>query len=155
MFIVEVETQIKQLVEIVPVMLTDFKVLKKDRYFFNWRSEKDFELYQLRIIGSREILGLISIERIPSEWRIHIRLLTVSIENRGKDKKYDRIAGNLITHVAKIAVREYAEFACISLRPKSKLTKHYIEKYRMNMTGLTLSIEVPEILSLINHYDHD
>lgn len=155
MFIVEVETQIKQLVEIVPVMLSDFKVLKKDRYFFNWRSEKDFELNKLRIIGSREILGLISIERIPSEWRIHIRLLTVSIENRGKDKKYDRIAGNLITHVAKIAVGEYAELACISLRPKSKLAKHYIEKYRMNMTGLTLSIEVPEILSLINHYDHD
>jgi hypothetical protein len=109
----------------------------------------------LRIVGSNEILGLISLERIPQEWRVHIRLLTVSIENKGREKRYDKIAGNLIAFAAKIAVRDYAEYACISLRPKSQITQHYIEKYKMNSTGITLSLEVPEILDLINLYDHE
>ena len=92
-------------------------------------------------------------ERIPTEWRIHIRLLTVSRENKGKDKKYDKIAGNLIAYVSKLAVEEFGELACISLRPKTLIAQHYIDKYNMNTTGITLSLEVPEILNLINQYD--
>ena len=72
-----------------------------------------------------------------------------------KGKKFDDIAGNLIAFTAKIAVREYAEFACVSLKPKSQIAQHYIDKYNMTLTGLTLSIMVPEIIDLINLYDHD
>jgi len=43
-------------------------------------------------------------------------LITVSKENKGK-KKFDKIAGNLIIHAAKITVQEYAHMACVSLRP--------------------------------------
>lgn len=107
------------------------------------------------MIGVSDILGLVSLERITNEWRIHIRLLTVSKENKGNGKKYDKIAGNLITHVAKIAVVEFGELACVSLKPKSEIAQHYIDKYNMNVTGITLSIEVPEILDLINLYDND
>jgi len=109
----------------------------------------------LQIRGSSDILGLVSIEKMLQEWRIHIRLLTVSKENKGNDKKYDHIAGNLIAHVAKIAIREFGELACVSLRPKSRIAQHYIDKYNMNVTGITLSIEVPEIIDLINFYDND
>ncbi len=56
----------------------DYKSLSKRRYFFDWKEEKDHEVYKLIIKNSFDILGLISIERIPEEWRIHIRLLTVS-----------------------------------------------------------------------------
>jgi hypothetical protein len=112
-------------------------------------------LYKLVIKEKNDILGLISIERIPSEWRIHIRLLTVSIETKGKTKLFEKITGNLITYVAKIAVAEFGELAFISLRPKSSIAQHYIDKYNMNITGMTLSIEVPEIINLINQYDHD
>ncbi len=142
-------------IEVIPMDDIDFKVITKARYFFNWKSEKGQEVYKLRIIGSNDILGLISIERMPKEWRIHIRLLTVSIENRGKNKKYENIVGNLLTHVAKIAVLEYGELACISLRPKSSIARHYVERYGMKITGMTLSLEVPEILNLINEYDND
>ena len=133
----------------------DYKAITKGRYFFNWKSEKGKEVFKLRIIETNEFLGLISIERIPEEWRIHIRLLTVSIENMGKHKKYERIVGNLLTHVAKIAVLEFGELACISLRPKSSIARHYVERYCMNITGMTLSMEVEEILNLINEYDND
>lgn len=155
MHIVETSTGRKHQVEIAPVEDVDYKTLSKDRYFFDWEEERNFEVFKLQVAGSKEIRGLISLERIPSEWRVHIRLLTVSFENRGESKKYDKIAANLITHAAKIAVADYAELACVSLRPKSQLAQHYIDKYNMNSTGLTLSLEVPEILNLINLYDHD
>lgn len=155
MNIIEISSGKSFQVEVMPVESTDFKTLAKQRYFFNWKEEKSNEVYKLIINGSQDILGLISIERIPDEWRVHIRLLTVSKENVGRTKKYDKIAGNLITHVAKIAISEYGEMACISLKPKSKIRQYYIDKYKMNLTGMTLSLEVPEILNLINQYDHD
>ena len=145
----------KHSVVILPVEADEFKTLKKERYFFNWRIEKSQEVYKLQIKGSSDILGLVSIERIPQEWRIHIRVLTVSKENKGSEKRYDNIAGSLIAHVAKIAIREFGELACVSLRPKSQIARHYIDRYNMNITGMTLSIEVPEILDLINRYDND
>ena len=155
MKIIELSTGKEFLVEILPVESDDFMNLPKERYFFDWKTERNKELYKLQIIGSRDILGLVSMERIPEEWRLHIRLLTVSKENRGKGKRYERIAGNLITHVAKIAILEFGELACVSLRPKVQIAQHYIDKYNMNITGITLSIEVPEILELIKLYDND
>jgi len=142
-------------VEILQVENEDFKSLGKSRYFFDWRIEQDKEVYKLQLINSKDILGLVSLERIPDEWRIHIRLLTVSKENKGKRKQYDKIAGNLITHVAKIAVREYGESACVSLKPKTQIAQHYIDKYNMHLTGRLLSIEISEITEMINLYDHD
>ena len=155
MKIVDTSTGEKYPVEILPVESEDFNSLGKARYFFDWRTERNQEVYKLQMTGSREILGLVSMGRIPNEWRIHIRLLTVSKENKGNGKKYDKIAGNLITHVAKIGVLQYGELACVSLKPKSEIAQHYIDKYNMNFASMTLSIEVPEILDLINLYDHD
>lgn len=155
MKIVDTSTGEMHSADIFPVEPDDFKMLRKNRYFFDWEIEKNQEVYKLQIKGSSDILGLISIERIPQEWRVHIRLLTVSSENKGSEKKYDRITGNLITYVAKIAIREFGELACVSLRPKSQIIRHYIEKYHMNKTGMTLSIEVPQIIDLINLYDND
>ncbi|MFH7017375.1 N-acetyltransferase [Flavobacterium sp. FlaQc-47] len=142
-------------VEILPVEDIDFKSIDKKRYFFDWKTEKAYEIYKLKIVNSNDILGIISLERMPGEWRVHIRLLTVSLENKGANKKFDNIAANLIAHAAKIAVAEYAELACISLKPKSNIAQHYIDKYNMNITGMTLSLEVPEILNLINTYDNE
>lgn len=155
MKIIDTSTGKEYPVEILAVEREDFKSLGKLRYFFDWRTEQDQEVYKLQMTGSSDILGLVSVERIPDEWRIHIRLLTVSKENKGSRKKYDKIAGNLITHIAKIAVLEFGELACVSLKPKSQIAQHYIDKYNMNVTGVTLSLEVPKILDLINLYDHD
>lgn len=142
-------------IEVLPVKNTDYKSLSKARYFFDWKEERKAEVYKLVMKGQQDILGLISIERIPSEWRIHIRLLSVSKENSGKGKVFENIAGNLIASVAKIAVAEFGALACVSLRPKSSVAQHYITKYNMHVTGMTLSLEVPEIVTLINQYDHD
>jgi hypothetical protein len=143
------------LLEIKRVQQEDYQIITKERYFFNWQEERFYEVYKLQVKNSTDILGLISLRHIPEEWRIHIRLLTVSIENQGKHKKFDRIAGNLLAYVAKIAVRKFGELACVSLRPKTEIAQHYIRTYNMIPTGLTLSIEMPEILHLIKKFDHD
>lgn len=155
MEIEEVKTGQKHRVVIEPVEQKDFRALTKKRYFFNWKEERNQELYKVRRSDSSDILGLVSFERIPSEWRIHIRLLTVSIENKGKEKEYEHIIGNLITFVAKEALKDFGEMCCVSLIPKSQLAPHYMNKYGMRQTGMTLSVELPEILNLITMYDHE
>lgn len=155
MNIVEVLTGTLCPIEVLRVTNTDYTSISKARYFFDWKEEKKEEVYKLVLKGEKDILGLVSIERIPAEWRIHIRLLTVSAENKGKEKQFDKITGNLIAYVAKIALADFGQMACVSLRPKSSITKHYMAKYNMNITGMTLSLEVPEIVNLINEYDHD
>ena len=137
------------------VVKSDFKTITKKKYFFDWSIEKANELYKLMIEGNPKILGLISLERIPEELRVHIRLLSVSRENMGKAKKYEYVAANLLTFASKIAVTEFAEFACVSLRPKAQIAQHYKDKYGMNLTGATLSLELNGILNLINKYDND
>ena len=155
MVVVNILTGEKRKVEIEPVENSDYKAITKTKYFFDWGKEKGYEVYKLRLKDTRGILGLISIERISEEWRIHIRLITVSKENKGSDKIFESIAGNLITFISKIAVREYGELACVSLKPKEAIAPHYINKFGMNITGMTLSVEIEEILKLINTYDHD
>jgi hypothetical protein len=155
MTVIETSSGNNHRVEIKPIEDGDYKNISKSRFFFDWKDEQVYEVYKLQIVGTNEIIGLISLEQIPEEWRVHIRLLTVSKDNKGKEKQYDKIAGNLITYAAKIAVKEFAEYACVSLRPKSQIAQHYIDKYNMKSTGMTLSIEVPEILDLINYYDHE
>ncbi len=78
MKIIDTTTGENHSVDILPVEIDELKTLKKDRYFFDWKTEKNQEVYKLQIRGSSDILGLVSIERIIQEWRIHIRLLTVS-----------------------------------------------------------------------------
>jgi hypothetical protein len=151
MRIVEVASQNTFPVEILPLE-NDDKTSKK-RYFFDWKEEAGYEVYKLVHAGTNDILGLMSLERIPQEWRIHIRLLTVSVENRGVAKKFDKIAGNLISFAARIALEEYGVLACVSLRPKTEIVAHYVSKYQMKVAGMSLSLEVPELLDLINAYE--
>ena len=153
MAITEVESGKKFEVAIAPIEPTDFKSITKRKYFFNWKLEKLYEIHKLTIRNQSEILGLLSFEFIPEEWRIHVRLLSVSAENKGKGKEYDGIVGNLLTHVSKLAIKEYAELACVSLKPKGAVAQHYIEEYRMNITGATLSLELVEILALIEKFE--
>lgn len=153
MYVIEIKNGLKHEVEVNPIENIDFKSVTKKEYFFNWKLEKEYEIYKINILDQSKILGLVSIERIPDEFRIHIRLLSVSSDNKGKKKLYDRIVGNLLTYIAKLAIKDYAELACVSLKPKGKVAQHYIDKYSMNITGATLSLELKNIFGLLNTYD--
>jgi hypothetical protein len=85
---------------------------------------------------------------------MNIRLLSVSAANKGKQKLYERIVGNMLTFISKLALKDFAELACVSLKPKSSIAQHYIETYGMNNTGVTLSLELAEIINLVEKYDN-
>jgi len=142
-------------VEILSVTDKDYNRITKKRFWFNWKKEKDQEVYKLQITGTKEILGLMSIEDIKSESRVEIRLLAVSAENMGTDKTYENIIGNLIAFASKYSLRMYGELACISLIPKTEIVQHYIDKYDMYIAGVSLCLDGIELINLINKYDHD
>ncbi len=154
MYVTEIKLNKRFEIEISRLSINDFKLISKREFFFNWKHEKNYEVYKQKIIGQSEILGLVSLETIPDEWRIHIRLLSVSSLNKGKNKVYSRVVGNFLTFIGKIAIKEFAELACVSLKPKGAIAQHYIDNYGMNITGASLSLELVEIMDLIEKFDN-
>lgn len=154
MYVIEMPEK-KQPVAIEPVTASDYRLITKKRYAFDWKLEKTKSVYKLRIKGQTDILGLISLDFFPKEERIEIRLLAVSKENEGKGKAIDRIAGNLIAYAAKLAIQAYGANAAISLVPKTKLTQHYMNKYGFEPAGLSLFMVGENLLALLKEYDYD
>lgn len=142
-------------IEVLSVKSEEFQVLSKSRFWFNWNEEKKFEVFKLSIKNSQDILGLISLKYHHSESREEIRLLAVSKENRGKNKKYDHIAGNLIAYACTRALTLYGEWACVSLRPKTQLIDHYIKKYGLIQAGRSLFVDGLELINLIRMYNYE
>lgn len=154
LYICDVDTGAYLEAEITPVLDVDYASLTKRSYFFDWKAERGHYVYKLRIRYEAAVLGLISLENIPKESRVEIRLLAVSSENRGSGKKYEHIVGQLICFACKFSLKQYGEFACVSLIPKTELAEHYMKKYNMLQAGVSLFLDGPELLDLINFYDH-
>ncbi|MBK7789381.1 MAG: N-acetyltransferase [Saprospiraceae bacterium] len=133
---------------------SDLKSLKKDKFEFDWRLEEPTLVYKLRLVNDKEILGLMSLDHFESEKRMEIRLLEVSILNRGEDRRYDGIAGNLIAFACKECVKYHGFWACVSLIPKTRLRQHYITKYGMfDDGGKHLYLVDRNLFKLIEQYN--
>lgn len=135
-----------------PLRGNGYDTITKARYFFNWKTESDNRIYRLRLLKGKEALGLMSLRFIEEEQRVEIVLLAVSKENRGKNKQYEGIAGNLIAWAAREAIRLFAENGCVSLLPKTKLKAHYMQKYGMMDAGRHVFLEGASLLSIIKKY---
>jgi len=118
----------------------DLKRIKKDRNFgFNWEIEGDRELYKIRLLKSKEILGLISLIDYQEEFRIHINLVESSKKYRGKDKSILHIPGCLIAYACKLSFkRGYEGF--VSLTPKTQLKKYYNKIYGFIPIGIQMAV---------------
>jgi len=152
MYIIDTDTNKKIEIEIVPVDNQDYHKLTIERYFFNWKEEENFNVYKLIIKGQNDIFGLVSLDFIDSESRIEIRLLAVGAENRGRHKKYDRIAGCLIGFAARKAIMTYSNFPCISLVPKTELREYYKKTYYMTDGGKSVFTEGINLIKLSIDY---
>lgn len=152
MRVVNVATGKSEEVLIEEIAASDYKLLTKARYYFIWKSEKVNTVYKLRKINSEDILGVISLQIIPKEQRIGIKLLACSIENAGKLKLHEGIAGNLIAFACREAVKNFGVLGCVSLFPKTKLKKHYINKYGMVDAGKQIFLELEPLFSLLKQY---
>jgi hypothetical protein len=147
--ITHLETSVRSNVLIELVTEEDYKIITKAKYFFDWKLEKQNSVYKLRIDGSDEILGIMSLIHIKHEERFEIKLLAVAKENRGKNKKYEGIDENLIAFACREAIKTDAEKACVSLFPKTELKAHYIEKYGMLDAGKQIYLDGVSLFKLL------
>ncbi len=140
--------------EILEIEEEEFELIKKSKQFdFNWNKEKKNHVFKIvdAIEENSEILGLLSITDIKEEFRIHINLIENSNDNKGKNKKIDRIAGCLLAFAIQISFEKgYLGFT--SLVPKTELIGLYVNKYGFSQFGRQLAIERKEAINLIQKY---
>jgi hypothetical protein len=156
MYIIEVCSGVHKEAIIKAVEPSDFALLTKKRYSFNWQSlKKSTTIYKLTIQGEKDILGVMALIDYPDEYRIEIKLLASALENQGRNKRYDRIAGCMIAFACRLAQSKYWKFACVSLLPKTQLVNHYKQKYCMDWGGQQLYLEGYTLNKLIIEYFHE
>lgn len=85
---------------------TDLKqVTKKNGWAFNWKSELDDnrrEVYKLTISNNPNIIqGILSLTIEPDH--IYMDLLESAPFNRGRNKMYEGVAGNLVAYACKVS----------------------------------------------------
>ena len=143
-------------VVIEPLEKNDFEAIAQNKKFpkFNWKIEKNNMVFKLHSYESENILGLISLKYFEDENYIKINLIQSSKENVGKNKQYDRIAGCLIAYACRLSfIAGYG--GCVALQPKTKIAKHYIQKYYFTIGGKHLYIELNNAEKLIEEYLND
>ncbi len=143
--------------EISRLQRSEFRLISNRTGFsgFDWRKEGDYEIYKVTLAGDERILGLMSVEDIPHEFRLHIRLLQVNAENKGSNKKIDYIIGCLIALACDKAFKEFPYGGFVSLVPKTRLIKHYETKYGFQQFGRQMAVLGAISRSLIKKYLKD
>jgi hypothetical protein len=135
MYLIDVGSGEKIEAAIDPVSENDFKIIKKE-FQFDWTRHKGKEIYKLHILNAKKIQGLMCIvDHAAKEIdAIEIELLEVSEDNKGEDKKLDRIAGCLIAFACRESIKRGHD-GYFFLIPKSDLIKHYQAKYHLAYIG--------------------
>ena len=102
--------------EIVRLMDKDIKQIKNADWQFDWSKElkdKSKEVYKLTTVNNPTIIqGLLSIE--DKQDHIFMHLIESAKFNKGKNKVYFGVPGNLVAYACKISVdKGYEGFSCI------------------------------------------
>ena len=104
------------------------QVAKKNGWAFNWKTEFDDnvkEVYKLTIINNSNIIqGLLSLTIEPDH--IYMDLLESAPFNRGKNKLYEGVPGNLVAFACKMSFQHGFD-GYISFTAKTKLIEHYVK----------------------------
>jgi len=140
--------------EIVRLTNADVKQIKKRDWQFDWTNElkdKTKEIYKLTTINNPTIIqGLLSIE--DKQDHIFMHLIESAKFNKGKDKVYFGVPGNLVAYACKISVDKGFE-GFLAFDAKSALIKHYQESlHATHFRGLRMFIETNAALRLISKY---
>jgi hypothetical protein len=105
------------------------KEIKKKDWLFDWGKElkdKGYEVYKMTTIENKNIIqGLISLEK--KEDYVFINLVESAFFNRGKDKMYEGVGGNLFAFACKIS-NDLGFGGFVSFISKTALMKYYHNK---------------------------
>jgi len=141
--------------EISIISITDLKkVTKKNGWQFDWKLEfkqPQKDVYKLTIANNQSVIqGLISIE-IKLD-HVYMHLVESAPYNKGKDKVYAGVPGNLVAFACKLAFQRGFD-GNVSFFSKSLLVKHYIDTLgATHVGGRIMVIDTIAALKLIDKY---
>lgn len=141
--------------EISIVTQLDLKsITKKYKWQFDWKLEykqPERDVYKLTIVNNSQIIqGLISLE-IKSD-HVYMHLVESAPFNKGKNKMYAGVPGNLVAFACKLSFQRGHE-GNISFYSKTQLIQHYIDSLSaMHVGGRIMIIDTIAALKLIDKY---
>jgi hypothetical protein len=132
----------------------DSKQINETDWQFKWNVQvkrKDRETYKLVIKDNPKIIqGLISLS--DQHDHIYMHLIESAKFNKGKQKIYRGIPGNLVAFACKCSFEKGYE-GYLAFDAKTLLIKHYQETlYATHFRGTKMMIETPAANRLINQY---
>jgi hypothetical protein len=129
-------------------------VTKKNGWVFDWRYElkqPEREVYKLTTTENKTIIqGLIILE-VKSD-HVYMHLVESSPFNKGKEKVYEGVPGNLVAFACRLSFQRGHE-GNISFVSKTQLVNHYIETLgAFHAGGRLMIIETRAALKLLDKY---
>jgi hypothetical protein len=140
--------------ELILLSSIDKKQIKKSHWLFDWHSQlelNDRQVYKLVIKGNLDIIqGLLCLSNRGDH--IYMNLIESAKFNRGKDKIYLGVPGNLVAFTCKLSFEKgYDGF--IAFDAKTALIKHYEETiYATHFKGTRMFIDTMSAMKLVNQY---
>jgi len=140
------------------ILLVDSKdlksITKRNDWLFDWKSEfmmADRDVYKLTIRDNNSVIqGLISLTE--REDHIYMHLIESAPFNRGKEKVYLGVPGNLVAFACKLAFHRGFE-GYLSFTSKSTLLDHYEKTLgAQHIGGQIMVINTISALKLIDKY---
>ena len=134
---------------------SDLKTItKKNGWLFNWKLELKYperDVFKLTIVNNEKIIqGLISLE-VKSD-HIYMHLVESAPFNKGKEKVYAGVPGNLVAYACKLSFQRGHE-GNVAFISKTQLVEHYIETLgAIHFGGRLMIIDTKAAMKLINRY---
>jgi hypothetical protein len=86
---------------------------------------------------------------------VYLHLIENAPFNKGKDKMYAGVAGNLVAFACKLSFQR-GHYGNVSFISKSQLIDHYVNSLgAFHFGGRIMIIETKAAIKLINRYFHD
>jgi len=143
--------------EITRLSANDNRKIKKADWLFDWKKElidSTKEVYKLTTVNNLTIIqGLLSIE--DKQDHIFMHLIESSHFNKGKNKVYLGVPGNLVAYACKVAFeRSYQGF--VAFDSKTALIEHYQQTLgATHFRGLRMFLETTAATKLVRQYFRD
>ncbi|MEM9834252.1 MAG: hypothetical protein AAF944_26700 [Bacteroidota bacterium] len=141
--------------DILIVENSDLKgITKKAGWSFNWKAEfkqPDRDVYKLTIVNNLSVIqGLVSLTERDDH--VYMHLIESTPFNKGKDKVYSGVPGNLVAFAAKLSFHRGFE-GYISFLAKTTLVDRYVKTLGASHVGGNLMvINTTASLKLIDKY---
>ncbi len=141
--------------EVLLLSKSDLKLItKKNGWLFNWKKEfesTEKEVYKLSILHNEHIAhGLICISIKPDH--IFLNLIESALFNRGENKLYEGVPGNLVAFACRLSFQRGHE-GFVAFHAKTQLVNHYEKSLKAIHYGNQLMIiETNAATELVNKY---